>query len=111
MSFATVVDVSSGQISTRPYTPEPPEPITMADIENALQRLVDSTAQQRGYRNGDACASYASSTVQQWKDEALAFISWRDSVWLAAFAFSPEDDIESVQQVVSTMPAMVWPED
>lgn len=110
MSFATVVNVMNGQISTRPYTPEPPEPITMADVEAGLQRFVDSTARQRGYRSGDACASYALSTVQQWKDEALAFISWRDSVWLAAFSLSPEDDIESVHQVVSTMPAMVWPE-
>ncbi len=99
--------------------PEPtPEEITSRIIENfriAIDSYVDATARSKGYNSAAHCASYVASTHAPWAAEAAAFISWRDQVWLSVF--SQLEDIqngllpipESIEQVISTLPVIVWP--
>jgi hypothetical protein len=103
------VSAATGKITEREFTPGPPEPVTTAQVEAALQAHVDATARAHGYRSGDACASYAASTNAAWQAEALAFVAWRDQVWAAAFAIDPAS-VETLDDVIAAMPPMQWPE-
>jgi hypothetical protein len=87
----------------------PPEQVA-GIVEAAIQRHVDATARARGYRSGDACATYATSTNAAWQAEALAFVAWRDAVWALAFATDPSG-FETIEDVIAALPAMVWPGD
>ncbi|WP_431854726.1 hypothetical protein [Azospirillum sp.] len=46
-----------------------------------MQDHADRVARARDYNDGNSCASYAASTVEAWRDEAQAFVAWRDAVW------------------------------
>lgn len=48
---------------------------------NLVQNHLDAKCQMRGYDNGFACASYATSSVPKFREEAEAFVKWRDAVW------------------------------
>nr|WP_313011590.1 hypothetical protein [Brucella intermedia] len=52
----------------------------------SIQRLIDSKAQEKLYDDGVSLASYINSTVPEWAGQAAAFVAWRDSVWVYAFA-------------------------
>jgi hypothetical protein len=56
-------------------------PITLAQYEAAVQTNLDTFAQTWGYNNLLSAASYASSTVAQYKADATALIAWRDATW------------------------------
>jgi hypothetical protein len=81
----------------------------------ALQAHIDTTARDKDYDNGYACASYANSTNQQWQAEAQDFIRWRDMCWqyaieqLALLA-AGHRDIVTLDEFINELPAMVWPE-
>ena len=84
-------------------------------FEAAIQAHIDATARQRTYRNGDACATYVSSTNPQWAAEAAAFVAWRDAVW--AHAFTELDKVQqglraqpTVEEFLLELPVMQWPE-
>jgi hypothetical protein len=110
MTAETIVSAATGEITTRPFVPEPPEPITAEQAEAAIQGHIDATARARGYRSGDACATYATSTNAAWQAEALAFVAWRDAVWALAFTTDPSG-FENTGDVIAALPAMVWPGD
>lgn len=88
--------------------------LTAINAAQQSQLVIDSTARTKGYGDGVSCASYATSTNVIWKNEAIAFIDWRDSVWnylyalLAAISGS-SDPIPSVQEILNGIPPMVWP--
>lgn len=76
--------------------------------------LLDATAQSRQYTNAMSCISYASSSNDSWKAEALAFIVWRDNVY--AYSINILNDVASgkivaptSEQFSSGIPLMVWP--
>ena len=54
-------------------------------IAAAVDQHVEARAQALGYNSAATCASYRSSTVESWAQEAEAFIAWRDAVWLALY--------------------------
>lgn len=87
---------------------------TAINAAQQSQLVIDTTARSKGYGDGVSCASYATSTNVQWKNEAVAFIDWRDSVWnylyalLAAISGS-SDPIPSVQEILNGIPPIVWP--
>jgi hypothetical protein len=88
--------------------------ITSVNAAQQSQQVIDATAQTKGYGDGVSCASYALSTNIQWKDESLAFIDWRDSVWnylyaLLAAISGGSDPIPTVEQIINGMPQIVWP--
>ncbi|HEY1506649.1 MAG TPA: hypothetical protein VGF92_20265 [Stellaceae bacterium] len=56
----------------------------------AIERWLDQTAQALGYNNFVTAVSYADSSVDLWRRQALALASWRDAVWQAAIALQTE---------------------
>ncbi|HWE72512.1 MAG TPA: hypothetical protein VG328_05075 [Stellaceae bacterium] len=56
----------------------------------AIERWLDRTAQALGYNNFVTAVSYASSSVDLWRRQALALTAWRDAVWQAAIALLAE---------------------
>jgi hypothetical protein len=88
--------------------------LTSIDASNQSQLVIDSTARSKGYGDGVSCASYATSTNVLWKNESIAFIAWRDSVWdylyaLLARISGGSDPIPSVQQIIDGIPPIIWP--
>jgi hypothetical protein len=56
----------------------------------AIEGWLDQTAQALGYNNFVTATSYASSSVDLWRRQALALTEWRDAVWQAAVALLAE---------------------
>jgi hypothetical protein len=69
-------------------------PLTQAQLtaqyEAKAQGNLDALAQSWGYDNIVSAASYANSTVAQYKADALALIAWRDATWQAAEALQAQ---------------------
>ena len=92
-----------------------PEPPTLADYENAIQGLVDSTATEKMFRDGVTLASYVSSTNPQWAAEAQAFVAWRDAVWAYSYTElakvqAGEREQPTPEDFLTDLPAIVWPD-
>lgn len=77
-------------------------------LEDAVQTHLDEEARARGYRDGSTLASYSGSTMEIWRAEAMAFIAWRDSVWLfvqeAAVTMARDP-----QRLIAALPPIGWP--
>lgn len=83
------------------------------EIQNAVQVLLDSKAQERNYDNGFAIASYANSTDTIFRIEANAFIAWRDRCWRTCYeilADFQQGNIEmpTVAYVLNALPTLDW---
>jgi hypothetical protein len=103
--------------------PEPPAPPTPEEIlaaqkelyRQAVQDHIDETARSRQYENGFALASYVSSQVAPWRNEALAFVAWRDQVWLFVFETLAQVEAgdtpppESPDALIGWLPQIGWP--
>jgi hypothetical protein len=90
------------------------EPTGETAYAAAIQRFVDGAASAKGYGDAIACASYVASTVEAWRAEALAFVAWRDAVWLFAYSLlaqvrAGDREAPSVEELLSELPEMVWP--
>lgn len=86
----------------------------LSDFVMAIEYYVDSVANLKSYRSAVHCASYVDSTNQQWKDEALSFVSWRDSVWQYAYIemdkyLNNERELTSIEDFLNELPAINWP--
>ena len=83
------------------------------EIQDAVQNLLDTTAQSKRYDDGFAICSYATSTDETFRNEAQAFIEWRDRCWrkcyeiLAQFE-SGEIEMPSVEYVLAELPGLEW---
>lgn len=69
--------------SPAPFVPD--VSATVQQAEMTVQALLDQVAVSWQYESMLSAATYATSTVQKFKTEALALIAWRDSVWSAAY--------------------------
>ena len=81
-------------------------------ITNAVNTLLDSTAQSQGYDSAGSCVSYVSSTSPLWSDQAKAFVAWRDAVWTKSYSIQAEPAANQPTTVASFMallPTMTWP--
>lgn len=94
-----------------PYAPDVP-PVEIYRI--AVQGHLDGKAQERQYDSGYTLASYVVSTIPAWKEEADAFVSWRDAVWV--YALTELAKVEggqrhapSVEDLIAELPAFGWP--
>ena len=79
-----------------------------------LADFVDSVAQQKQYADAVSCASYVNSSVQSWKNEATAFIAWRDSVYNYVIAQetlmqSGSRSIPTFAEFQTELPVIAWP--
>lgn len=83
------------------------------EIQDAVQNLLDTKAQEKMYDNGFAICSYATSTDETFRNEAQAFIEWRDRCWrkcyeiLAQFE-SGQIEMPSVEYVLTELPGLEW---
>jgi hypothetical protein len=82
-------------------------------IVNQVQQLLDTTAQQKNYDNGVSLASYANSTIDSFKQEALVFIEWRDTVWNTCYYYldlfnKGEYEFTSVEDFIALLPTFTW---
>jgi hypothetical protein len=86
----------------------------IAGYQAAIQAHVDAKAAERNYTSGVHAASYADSTIPAWKAEALAFIAWRDAVWVQAVTTLAQVQggqiaPPTVAAMIASLPALVWP--
>lgn len=95
-------------------TPVPTTQELVAQFTSAIDGHVEATARARQYNGAAHLASYVASTVPAWSAEALAFIAWRDQVWL--FALSELAQIQSgtkplpaVADLIASLPVIQWP--
>lgn len=72
----------------------------VASYESAVQAHLDTFAGTWRYESILSAASYANSTVGQFKAEALALIAWRDAVWNSCYT-----TLSAVQAGTQAMPA------
>lgn len=94
--------------------PDLTPPPTLQDYETAVQAVIDNEARARRYKHGDALASYFNSTVGPWKDEAAAFVAWRDNVWQYAYSElskvqAGEREQPPVEAFLGELPVINWP--
>lgn len=79
-----------------------------------LISYLDSVALERKYSSGVSCASYISSTVLAWKNEATAFIAWRDSVFMytidqITLMSTGGRSIPTFNEFKMELPVITWP--
>ena len=89
-------------------------PPTLPDYQAAIAAYLDEAAQSRQYDGAISLASYLGSTNPQWASEALAFVAWRDAVWVYAYAelgkaMNGERDVPTVAGFLTELPAIDWP--
>ena len=87
----------------------------IAQIENAVQKLIDDTAALRNYDNGFTCVSYFNSTDETFKAEARAFNYWRDQLWRKCYeilddvlAGKIDSEQVNVDYVLNLLPEIEW---
>ncbi len=112
-------DLPEPYIDSLPIEEEPPSEPTMQEIINFLifevQSYMDRTVQERGYDNILSACSYAVSTIPRFRDEGLAAVAWRDSIWTACYAGLEEiqagtRSIPSIPELILELPKISWPD-
>ncbi|MDB5415304.1 MAG: hypothetical protein JWR10_3639 [Rubritepida sp.] len=87
--------------------------LTVTDYQLAVDAHVQATARARSYNGAATCASYVTSTEPAWRAEAAAFVAWRDAVYVAVFgalaAVQAGGAPPSIDALITSLPAMVWP--
>ncbi len=85
-------------------------------VINAVQFMLDSTAQSHGYDNILSLCTYATSTVAKFKAEGQAGIDWRDAVWNACYTILSQVQQgtipmpTNINDVLVQLPNIVWPD-
>jgi hypothetical protein len=78
-----------------------------------LKDFVNRKAREKQNDSAISIATYVSSTNEQWKGEADAFVAWRDSVYM--YALGVLSDVQnggvapSEAEFLAALPEMVWP--
>lgn len=94
------------------FKPKPIPQKTNEEIQKeyaqAMQAHIDQTARTKDYDDGYACATYVNSTNDVWKQEALDFIAWRDSVWSYAYNVQQQDTIPDLEDFIDNAPKIGW---
>ena len=111
------LDASNAIYTQDPATVLPPQPTIdqiIAALEAAVQDYIDSIAKKKGYDSGVSCASYATSTVTAFAADAVAFIAWRDNVWVTCQTIETTDlaatppIIPTAAEVIAALPVAPW---
>ena len=85
------------------------------EITDAVQKVIDKTANKRGYDTGVSCVSYATSSNLRYHADAVEFSDWRDAVWDVSHdvenkVLAGELDLDdvSVEYVLERLPVLEW---
>lgn len=92
----------------------PPEK-KLREFQSAIELHVDNVAASKSYANALSLAGYATSTVPQWQAETIAFVAWRDQVWVYSFTElskfqNGEREIPTIEEFIAELPQIQWPD-
>ena len=85
------------------------------DYEDAVQKYLDETVQQKGYDNVYTCLSYKGDPDPIFSAEADAVLAWRSQVWRTAQGIlnrweSRQIQQPTISQVIAQLPTLTWPD-
>jgi len=85
------------------------------EFTDAIQAHLDAFARTRGYDGILSAASYATSTVPQFKAEGQYAVEARDRTWDAAYAIlgavlAGERPMPTLREIFAELPALAWPD-
>lgn len=88
--------------------------VIVAQYRAAIQSMIDQTANERRYDDGNSLATYVNSTVPEWAAEAQAFVLWRDQVWMYSLGElekvrNGERGVPSAREFLKETPKIAWP--
>ena len=88
------------------------EEIKLSFIQ-AIQGLLDTTSQSRGYDGIVSLCSYATSTDPVFGTEGRAGVVWRDAVWkrgneIITLVESGGMEMPTIEWVLAELPVMTW---
>ncbi len=106
---AHIGDLWDGSVFTKPVPPPP----TVADYTEAVQNLLDTTAQAKHYDNIISCCSYAGAP-NAFQAEGQAAIEWRGNVWATCYTIMAEVQAgtipaPTIPELLAMLPDLVWP--
>lgn len=95
-----------------------PEPPTAQDIINqydtAIENWLDSTVQQRNYKNVESCISYVGDANPKYAREAEAVKAWRSAVYtqaevlIAQYIGGDISAVPPIEQIIAELPQLDW---
>ena len=91
-------------------------PINEKDVVNAVQSLLNITAQSRGYDDILSLCTYATSSIPKFSGEGQAGVNWRDAVWGTCYTIlaQVEQGIvpmpTSIDDILVQLPGISWPD-
>lgn len=95
------------------YIPTADRATVQQQYTDAVQHWMDSTAHERGYDDIFTAISYADSAVAKFKSEGQACKKWRDSVWVACYAYlddviSGKKELMPIDDLLKVLPQLEW---
>lgn len=93
-------------------------PKAAADVKqrfsDAIQNMLDTAAQSRGYDSAISISTYFNSGHPRWSAEAQSFVRWRDEVLDYSYVeldkvMSGERDMPTIADFLAELPAITWP--
>ena len=91
-----------------------PDPApTLDEYTEAVQNLLDTTAQDKHYDNIISCCSYAGAP-NAFQAEGQAAIEWRGNVWATCYSVMAQVQsgtipAPTIPELLAMLPVMVWP--
>lgn len=77
------------------------------NIENAVESLIESIAQKKGYKNSNRLMGYIGDPNPVWDAEARAFRAWRSNVWQYCIRQREQSDssssIPTIEEFISNL--------
>lgn len=92
---------------------QPTKEEIIKEIKYRVQRLLEDTVKQKDYDSVESLTSYANSTIDSFKQDALSFIKWRDALWLTCYHYldsykAGEYEFTTVSDFLSLLPTFNW---
>lgn len=80
----------------------------------SLSEHINQVAQKKQYKNANSCISYLNSSIEGWRNDAIAFLAWRDSIYTYAFgifnnAYDGIEELPSLEDFIKMAPQISWP--
>lgn len=104
-----MAQIDWSQVITKDMKAERARAAMLARLDEAVQSHIDRQAREHGYRDSFALASYAGSTVPKWAAEAMAFVAWRDGIWLSAHKVAASNETPEMEAFIAALPPVEWP--